>query len=75
MARFEAGEPNGVAVQELEGLLRTAVFKSANHVVGYLLQRAADRMDEAYQPKAGYQYKGRAAVTVDWHLWRLQVGA
>jgi len=65
MARFQAGEPNGVAVQELEGLLRAAVFKSANQVVGYLLQRAADRIDAAYQPKAGYQRKGRAVVTVD----------
>ena len=65
MARFQADQPNGVAVQELEVLLRTAVFKSANQVVGYLLQRAADRIDAAYQPKAGYHYKGRAAVTLD----------
>ena len=65
MARFEAGESKGVAVQELEGLLRAAVFKSANQVVGYLLQRAADRIDAAHQPKAGYRYKGRAAVPVD----------
>ncbi len=26
MARFQAGQPNGVAVQELEVLVRTAVF-------------------------------------------------
>ena len=65
MARFQADEPNGVAVQELEVLLRTAVFKSANQVVGYLLQRAADRIDAAYQPKPGYHYKGRAAVTLE----------
>jgi hypothetical protein len=65
MARFQADAPNGVAVQELEGLLRTAVFKSANQVVGYLLQRAADRIDAAYQPAPGYHYKGRASLTVD----------
>jgi hypothetical protein len=65
MARFQADQPNGVAVQELEVLLRTAVFKSANQVVGYLLQRAADRIDAAYQSKPGYHYKGRAAVTLD----------
>jgi hypothetical protein len=60
MARFQADAPNGVAVQELEVFLRTAVFKSANQVVGYLLQRAADRIDAAYQPSPGYHYKGRA---------------
>jgi hypothetical protein len=65
MARFQADEPNGVAVQELEVLLRTAVFKSANQVVGYLLQRAADRIDAAYQPPPGYHDKGRATLTVD----------
>jgi hypothetical protein len=65
MARFQADTPNGVAVQELEGLLRTAVFKSANQVVGYLLQRAADRIDANYQPPPGYHYKGRVTITVD----------
>jgi hypothetical protein len=65
MARFEADAPNGVAVQELEALLRTAVFKSANQVVGYLLQRAAERIDAAYQPPPGYHYKGRATITLD----------
>lgn len=65
MARFQADAPNGVAVQELEVLLRVAVFKSANQVVGYLLQRAADRIDAAYQPPPGYHYKGRATISVD----------
>jgi len=65
MASFRAQAPNGLAVQELEVLLRTAVFKSANQVVGYLLQQAADRIDAAYQPKPGYHYKGRAKLTVD----------
>jgi hypothetical protein len=65
MARFQADAPNGVAVQELEVLLRTAVFKSANQVVAYLLQRAADRIDAAYQPPPGYHYKGRATIRLD----------
>ena len=62
MARFQAGEPNGVAVQQLEVLVRTAVFKSANALVGFLLQGAADRIDAAYQPKPGQQSKGRAQL-------------
>jgi hypothetical protein len=65
MARFQADTPNGVAVQELEVLLRTAVFKSANQVVGYLLQRAANRIDAHYQPPPGYHYKGRATIMLD----------
>ena len=65
MARFQAAEPSGVAVQQLEVLVRTAVFQSANQVVAYLLQQAADRIDAAYQPKLGWQRKGRAQLTVD----------
>jgi hypothetical protein len=65
MARFQAAEPSGVAVQQLEGLVRAAVFQSANQVVAYLLQQAADRIDAAYQAKPGWQRKGRAALTVD----------
>jgi hypothetical protein len=65
MTRFQAAEPNGVAVQQLEGLVRTAVFRSANQVIAYLLQQAADRIDAAYQPKPGWQHKGRAQLTVD----------
>jgi len=65
MARFQATEPNGVAVQQLEVLVRTAVFQSANQLVGYLLQQAADRIDAAYQPKPGWQCKGRVPLNVD----------
>lgn len=64
MVRFQAAEPNGVAVQQLEVLVRTAVFQSANQMVAYLLQQAADRIDAAYQPKPGWQRKGRAALTL-----------
>jgi hypothetical protein len=65
MRRFGAGQPTGIAVQELEVLVRTAVFKSANAMVGWLLQQAADRIDAAYQPKAGQQYKGRVSLQVE----------
>ncbi len=64
IARFEAKETNGVAVQQLEVLVRTAVFKSANALVGHLLQGAADRIDAAYQPKPGEHYKGRVSIKV-----------
>jgi len=65
MARFQASPPNGVAVQELEVLVRAAVFKSANLIVGWLLQNAADQIDAAYQPKPGQHSKGRASIQID----------
>lgn len=49
---------------QLEVLVRTAVFKSANALVGWLLQQAADRVDGAYQPKAGQVRKGRETMEV-----------
>ena len=64
MARFQATEPNGVAVQQLEVLIRTALFKPANQLVGCLLQAAADRIDAAYQPQPGQQRKGRSRLQV-----------
>jgi hypothetical protein len=65
MVRFQAGQPNGVAVQELEVLVRAAVFKSANRIVGWLLQNAANQIDAAYQPKPGQHSKGRASTQID----------
>jgi hypothetical protein len=44
--------------------VRTAVFKSANALVGWLLQKAADRADARYQPKAGQTRKGRESLGV-----------
>ena len=64
MIRFEAGQPNGVALQQLETLVRTAIFKPANEVVEFLLQAAADRIDAAYQPPPGQQRKGRESILV-----------
>jgi hypothetical protein len=64
MVRFQAGVPSGVAVQQLEVLVRTAIFKPANALVGYLLQAAVDRIDGVYQPKPGQHRKGREALQV-----------
>lgn len=64
MARFAAQEPTGTLVQELEVLVRTAVFKPANALVGHLLQAAADRIDATYQPKPGQVRQGRVACQV-----------
>lgn len=64
MARFAAQEPTGTLVQELEVLVRTAVFKPANALVGHLLQAAADRIDAGYQPKPGQVRQGRVACEV-----------
>jgi hypothetical protein len=49
----------------LEVLVRTAIFKSANALVGWLLQETANRVDVAYRPKLGQQYKGRVSTQVD----------
>lgn len=45
-------------------LLRAAVFKSANALWAWLLQKAADRIDASYQPKPKEQRKGRVVLTV-----------
>lgn len=65
MARFQAGELTGMAVQQLEVLVRTALFKPANALIEFLLQAAADQIDATYQPKAGELRKGRERRTVD----------
>lgn len=65
MARFQATAPNGVAVQQLEVLVRTAIFKPANQLVAFLLQGAADRIDAAYQPRPGQHRKGRQTLQVE----------
>jgi len=64
MARFSSESPTGAAVQALEVLVRTALFKSAIPIIGYLMQGAADRIDSHYQPKPGEERKGREAIQV-----------
>ncbi|MBA3730648.1 MAG: ISKra4 family transposase [Sphingomonas sp.] len=53
-----------MAVQQLEMLVRTAIFKPANALVGCLLQAAADRIDANYQPKPREQRKNRESLQV-----------
>jgi hypothetical protein len=65
MARFQSGQPNGVALQQLEVLIRTAIFKPASQLVGYLLQKAVDQIDAPYQPKPGWHRKGREAILIE----------
>lgn len=65
MARFQAEAPSAESVLSLEGLIRTALFHSADQLVGFLWQEAADQIDAAYQPKPGWQRKGRQPVSVD----------
>jgi hypothetical protein len=48
----------------LEVLIRTAVFQSANELVGWLLQQAVERADAGYQPKPGERRKGRETIRV-----------
>ncbi len=64
MNSFSAYPPTGQAVQELEGLVRTAIFKPATALIAFLLQAAADRIDAAYQPKPGDVLKGAASINV-----------
>jgi len=62
--QFQAQPPAGAAVAQLEILVRTAVFRSANELVGWLLQQAVDRLDAAYQPRPGERRKGRRRLEV-----------
>jgi hypothetical protein len=65
MARFADQPPTGtLLVQELEVLVRTAIFKPANALVGHLLQAAADRADAHYQPRPGQVRQGRVNCQV-----------
>ena len=76
MARFCAQSPNGLLVQQMERLVRVAIFHSANALVGFLLQEAADRIDASYQPKPGQHRKGRVRLDAQgmfgrFVLWRV----
>jgi len=53
--------------------VRTAVFQSANALVGWLLQQAAERADAAYQPKPGQVRKGRESLEVQGIFGRFQL--
>ena len=57
----------------MEVLVRTAVFQSANTLVGWLLQQAVDRTDAAYQSKPGEVRKGRERLAVQGIFGRFQL--
>ena len=66
---------SGAGVQQLERLVRVAIFQSANELVGFMLQEAADRIDATYQPKPGQHRKGRVRLDAQgmfgrFVLWR-----
>jgi hypothetical protein len=64
MAHFASQAPSGEAVQQLEILVRTAIFKPAADLVAFLLQDAIDRIDAAYQARPGEHSKGRQGIEV-----------
>jgi hypothetical protein len=61
ISQFEAA---AVDAQQLEVLLRLAIFKPTNEIVGHLFQARADRIDAQYQPRPGLHRKGREQITV-----------
>ena len=64
MAKFLVEPIHGQSVQQLEGLVRTLIFKPATSLVGYLLQEAANQLDAASQAKPGETYKGSVSIGV-----------
>jgi len=73
MSGFLAGHPDGLKVQELETLMRSAIFKPANAMVAFLLQQAADQADSAYQPKPGQVFQGRVSLWVNGMFGSFQI--
>ena len=53
--------------------MRTAIFNSATELVGWLLQQAAQRIDEAYQPKPGEVRKSRETVQAQGIFGRFKI--
>ena len=62
MDQFLANAATGSAVLQIEGLIRTVLFRTGAAVVGDLLQAAADQIDATYQPRAGETRKGRETI-------------
>jgi len=54
-------------------MVRTAIFNSATELVGWLLQQAAQRIDEAYQPKPGEVRKSRETVQAQGIFGRFKI--
>jgi hypothetical protein len=54
----------GGLVLQVEGLVRTALFRKGTDIVGHLLQATADRIDAANLHQGGKTRKGREAIQV-----------
>lgn len=65
MSQFLLEPVDGQRVQQLEGLVRTLIFKPATSLVGYLLQEAANKVDASYQAKPGESCKGKVSILID----------
>ncbi|HAB17886.1 MAG TPA: hypothetical protein PLX89_22525 [Verrucomicrobiota bacterium] len=57
MDRFAASAPSGELLQKLEPFLRTAIFKPATAIVGFLLQQSVDAFDAAYRPPSPVHFR------------------
>jgi hypothetical protein len=62
MAQFHS--QNGVDPQQVEVLLRLAIFKPARDLLQHLFQTRADLIDGSFQPKPGWHRKGRERLQV-----------
>lgn len=62
MDQFLSNGATGPSVLQIEGLIRSALFRKGADIVGYLLQAAADQIDAAYQPAKGDAFKGRESI-------------
>jgi len=69
IATFGNKSPKGSDVAELEVLVRTAIFKPANDLVGMLLQKAANGIDAALYPQTGRGVQGARASAGARHVW------
>lgn len=63
-----------VGAQEVEFLLRAALFQHGSALLSGLFQQAADRADAQYQPRPGEHRKGRVRIQVQGVLgnWELR---
>jgi hypothetical protein len=74
LRRFATEQRQGSTAPQLEILIRTAVFKSANAGVAFLFQPAAGRIDAACQPKPGEVRKGRKTIGAQGIFGRFPLG-
>jgi len=59
---FLSHAENAPSVLDIEGMVRTVLFKTGAEVMAHLFQAVADRVDAAYQPRAGEHLKARETI-------------